>query len=97
MDNPNIAEKYHNKLLTERELDFDSILSVANELLHQNEFIAENIAGIVRAILVDEYQDTNEMQYVILSKIVKTNKSIQIAFSVIQIKQYMVDLEVWQV
>lgn len=80
LDNPNMAEKYHNKLLTERELDFDSILSVANELLHQNEFIAENIAGIVRAILVDEYQDTNEMQYVILSKIVKTNKSIQIAF-----------------
>ena len=76
LDNPDIAKRYCDKLLLERELDFDSILSVANELLHQNEFIAENIAGIVRAILVDEYQDTNELQYVILSKIVKVNKSI---------------------
>ena len=80
LDNPDIAKRYYDKLLLERELDFDSILSVANELLHQNEFIAENIAGIVRSIFVDEYQDTNEMQYVILSKIVKVNKSIQLMF-----------------
>ena len=80
LDNTDIAKRYCDKLLLERELDFDSILSVANELLHQNEFIAENIAGIVRAILVDEYQDTNELQYVILSKIVKANKSIQLMF-----------------
>lgn len=80
LDIPDIAKRYYDKLLNERELDFDGILSVANELLHQNEFIAENIAGIVRAILVDEYQDTNELQYVILSKIVKANKAIQFMF-----------------
>lgn len=34
----------------------------------------------MRTILVDEYQDTNELQYKILSSIVKCNKNIQVTF-----------------
>lgn len=83
-DNPfefqKIVEKYHAKLLKEKEIDFNDILSISYDLVNQNKFIAENIAGIMRTILVDEYQDTNELQYKILSSIVKCNKNIQVTF-----------------
>lgn len=83
-DNPfefqEIVEKYHAKLLKEKEIDFNDILSISYDLVNQNKFIAENIAGIMRTILVDEYQDTNELQYKILSSIVKCNKNIQVTF-----------------
>lgn len=75
-----IFEKYQIKLLNEKEIDFNDILSISYDLVNQNKFIAENIAGIMRTILVDEYQDTNELQYKILSSIVKCNKNIQVTF-----------------
>ena len=55
-------------------------MEISNDLLRGNKFIAENIAGVIRSILVDEYQDTNELQYMILSQIVKADKSIQVTF-----------------
>lgn len=79
-ENPKIFEKYKAKLITEKEIDFDDILSISYDLVNQNKFIAENIAGIMRTILVDEYQDTNELQYKILSSIVKCNKNIKVTF-----------------
>lgn len=77
---PEILEKYQKKLLDEKEIDFNDILSISLELVNDKEFIAENISGIIRTILVDEYQDTNELQYKILSSIVMVNKKIQVTF-----------------
>ena len=79
-DYPKIVEKYQERLSAEKEVDFNGILEISNDLLRGNKFIAENIAGIIRSILVDEYQDTNELQYLILSQIVKADKSIQVTF-----------------
>lgn len=75
-----IEEAYKKKLLSEKEIDFEDILLVAFELVSCNEFICKNIAGIIRTILVDEYQDTNELQYHILSEIVKKNQKIIVTF-----------------
>ena len=75
-----IRTRYKKRLLTERGIDFDSILEISYELVGKNRFISENIAGIIRSILVDEYQDTNNLQYKILSNIVKLNKNIQVIF-----------------
>lgn len=77
---PEICEKYQNKLLFEKEIDFNDILSISYDLVSLNKFIAENIAKITRTILVDEYQDTNELQYRILSEIVRSDKKIQVTF-----------------
>ncbi len=77
---PEILEKYQKKLLDEKEIDFNDILSISFDLVSDKKFIAENIAGIIRMILVDEYQDTNELQYKILSSIVKADKKIQVTF-----------------
>lgn len=79
-DYPDIEEAYRKRLVDQKELDFDDILLVAFELINENKFISENIAGIVRTILVDEYQDTNEIQYQILSSIVRKNKKIIVTF-----------------
>lgn len=79
-DYPQIVEKYQERLSAEKEVDFNGILEISNDLLRGNKFIAENIAGVIRSILVDEYQDTNELQYMILSQIVKADKSIQVTF-----------------
>ena len=77
---PEILEKYQKKLLDEKEIDFNDILSISFDLISDKKFIAENISGIIRTILVDEYQDTNELQYKILSSIVKADKKIQVTF-----------------
>lgn len=77
---PEILEKYQKKLLDEKEIDFDDILSISFDLVSNKKFIAENISGTIRTILVDEYQDTNELQYKILSGIVMADKKIQVTF-----------------
>ena len=77
---PEILEKYQKKLQDEKEIDFNDILSISFDLISDKKFIAENISGIIRTILVDEYQDTNELQYKILSSIVRADKKIQVTF-----------------
>ena len=77
---PEILEKYEKKLLDEKEMDFNDILSISFDLVSDKKFIAENISGTIRTILVDEYQDTNELQYKILSSIVMANQKIQVTF-----------------
>ena len=75
-----IRQQYERKLESRREIDFQQILEYSYELLHENRFIAENISSIIRSIHVDEYQDTNELQYRILAEIIKCNKAINISF-----------------
>lgn len=49
-------------------------------MVSDKKFIAENVSGIIKTILVDEYQDTNELQYKILSSVVMADKKIQVTF-----------------
>ena len=79
-DFPEILEKYQKKLWDKKEIDFNDILKISFDLVNNKKFIAENISGIIRTILVDEYQDTNELQYKILSSIVVADKRIQVTF-----------------
>lgn len=75
-----VMKKYVLKLEESKEIDFDMILEYAHEMLQMYSFIAENIAHIVRNIHVDEYQDTNEKQYAILSIIINANPKINLLF-----------------
>lgn len=78
--NASVQDKYLRMLFDKRELDFDHILSESISLLQKNKFIAQNIANIVRSIQVDEYQDTNRLQYEIISEIAKCNNKILVSF-----------------
>ena len=72
----------YDKLLEEnKEIDFDMILRLSNDLLSSNPFIASNLSSTINSILVDEFQDTNELQYLILSAIYKSNHSIEMMFA----------------
>lgn len=76
----NIRTEYECLLKEKKEIDFDTILLLSEELLSSCPFISSNIASVISSILVDEFQDTNELQYLILSKIYKANKSITLMF-----------------
>lgn len=77
---PDIRLEYDKRLLQNKEIDFNLILKLSDSLLSECPFIAENISKITRSIHVDEFQDTNELQYAILSKIVQKNKRINVVF-----------------
>lgn len=75
-----IKIEYYKKLHTNKEIDFELILKLSLKLLKENFFICENISSIIRSIHIDEFQDTNNLQYEILSEIVKCNKNINVMF-----------------
>ena len=77
---PKIKEEYLKKLYDNQEVDFDLILKLSIHLLKNNSFIAENISSIIRSFQIDEFQDTNELQYQILAEIVKHDKHINVMF-----------------
>lgn len=79
-NNKVIRIEYKRLLEKNKEIDFNDILSISNELLDTCPFISSNMASIVSSILVDEFQDTNEYQYQILANIYKANKSITLMF-----------------
>lgn len=54
---------YENKLKKSNALDFDDLIVKALKLLETNEDILESYRERFKYILVDEYQDTNKVQY----------------------------------
>jgi len=58
----NVLSAYDNKKSELGVLDFEDILISAKKLL-DNDSVKESLAGKFNYLLVDEYQDTNEIQY----------------------------------
>lgn len=56
-------EKYQNKLKAYNAVDFDDLIMLAVMILRDNEDAAEHYQAQFKYILVDEYQDTNNLQY----------------------------------
>ena len=54
---------YEKKLKIANALDFDDLIIKALKLLETNEFILESYRDRFKYVLVDEYQDTNSVQY----------------------------------
>lgn len=79
-DDPEVRKAYHALLLRNKEIDFDLILELALDMVQKCPFICENIAGMIRSIHVDEYQDTKESQYQILAAIIRANRAINLLF-----------------
>ncbi|MFF2093498.1 UvrD-helicase domain-containing protein [Paenibacillus sp. NPDC058174] len=77
---PKIDKEYKRRLEENKEIDFDIILDLSFELLNNNAFIRQNLSNILRSIHVDEYQDTNDIQYKILGLIACENNRIKFFF-----------------
>ncbi len=70
-----IFREYQEKLERSNSMDFSDLLVNAKALL-DDEYVLEKIQNRYVYILIDEYQDTNEIQYQIIKKIAKKHKNI---------------------
>lgn len=77
---PEIIEEYKRRLEDKKEIDFDIILELSYDLLKDNAFIRHNLSNILRSVHVDEYQDTNDLQYKILGLIARENIRVKFFF-----------------
>lgn len=71
-----VWEKYENILIKEKALDFDDLLAKTAQLLAKNEQVRKRYQTIWRYIHVDEYQDTNKVQYHITKLLAGEYKNI---------------------
>ena len=60
-------KKYQDKLRENNALDFDDIIFLTVKLLQEHEDVRTYYQKKFRYVLVDEYQDTNHMQYLLTS------------------------------
>ena len=66
-----ILDEYFKILAANRQLDFELILWYANKLIKENPVIGMLLSKLFAMILVDEYQDTKQIQYRILASILR--------------------------
>ncbi len=71
-----IYERYNQYLLEKNMLDFDDLLLLSYEILDKNRQLRDELSARYNYIMVDEYQDTNELQYKILQKLCATHNNL---------------------
>ena len=71
-----VWEKYEELKKAEQAFDFDDLLSETYFLLKNNSDVLDFYQKRWRYILIDEYQDTNTIQYEIIKLLVGTNKNL---------------------
>lgn len=69
-----ILKQYFAILFQNRQIDFELILYYANDLLANHPSISVLLANLFSFVLIDEYQDTKEIQYSIVASILKAGK-----------------------
>ncbi|WP_047451984.1 UvrD-helicase domain-containing protein [Alistipes sp. ZOR0009] len=69
-----ILKEYFGLLKDNNQLDFEQILFYAYELLKTKPIISKILCKLFPFILIDEYQDTKDIQYQIISKILSANR-----------------------
>ncbi len=62
-----LYEEYQNRLKSANALDFDDIILLTVRVLQEYEDVREYYQRKFRYILIDEYQDTNHLQYLLAS------------------------------
>lgn len=84
------AKAYHKFLLENRLIDFDLILYYAYFLIEKYPEIPRNLSKIFKYFFIDEFQDTQDLQYAIVGKVIKASEGQCKIFLVgIQTKQYL--------
>lgn len=74
-----VAEIYpiYQKMLSDNSaMDFDDLIMSTVELFRKNENILAKYQELFKFILIDEYQDTNQAQYIFSKLLAKTHKNI---------------------
>ena len=71
-----VYTRYQKHLRENNALDFDDLLNETRLLLRRNEEAREYLSGRFRYILVDEFQDTNAVQYEIVKLLAKSHGNL---------------------
>ncbi|KEA45734.1 ATP-dependent DNA helicase [Campylobacter mucosalis] len=71
-----IYKKYEEYIKENNLVDFDDLLVLTYKILDADENLAREISNRYKYIMVDEYQDTNDLQYKLLRKLCMTHENI---------------------
>jgi DNA helicase-2/ATP-dependent DNA helicase PcrA len=71
-----VYEEYEAYLLENNLVDFDDLISLTFKLLDENPDLAKQTSQKYQYIMVDEYQDTNELQLKLLQKLCTSHNNI---------------------
>ena len=71
-----VYEEYEKELLNDNAVDFDDLLLLPIKLFKEHKDILEKYQEIFKYILIDEYQDTNEAQYIMTKMLAKKYENI---------------------
>lgn len=71
-----IFSEYENRMKTANALDFDDLLTKAYKLLKEYPEILEHYSNRFRYIMVDEFQDTNTIQYEIVALLASKHRNL---------------------
>ncbi|MEA2072368.1 MAG: 3'-5' exonuclease [Campylobacterota bacterium] len=71
-----VYREYEIYLLENNLLDFDDLIALTYKLLNENKELAETTSQKYQYIMIDEYQDTNELQLKLIQKLCTTHRNI---------------------
>ncbi len=72
----NIYEKYQANIEENNLVDFDDLLMLTYKILDENDELRKETSNRYKYIMVDEYQDTNELQYRLLEHLCSEHENI---------------------
>ncbi|MCR4941738.1 MAG: UvrD-helicase domain-containing protein [Campylobacter sp.] len=71
-----IYKQYEEYIFANNLVDFDDLLVLTYKILDSDESLAKEISNRYKYIMVDEYQDTNDLQYKLLRKLCTTHENL---------------------
>lgn len=71
-----VYERYQKELRATNALDFDDLIRLTVKLFRERPEVLEKYQNLFRYIMVDEYQDTNSLQYELVHLLAKKYKNI---------------------
>ena len=71
-----IYKKYQDYLKEKNLVDFDDLLVLTYKILDENSDLCQEISQRYQYIMIDEYQDTNELQHLLIKKLCLTHNNI---------------------
>jgi len=71
-----VYEEYEKYLIENNLVDFDDLIALTYKLLEMNPELAANTSQKYQYIMVDEYQDTNELQLKLIQKLCTSHTNI---------------------
>ncbi|SMC08279.1 ATP-dependent helicase [Nitratiruptor tergarcus] len=72
----NLYQQYEEYLLENNLVDFDDLLALTYKILDTNEDLREETSKKYNYIMIDEFQDTNELQNLLIKQLCSTHSNI---------------------